>query len=278
MANSFVPSINYTEMVDRTWAKFDKTNVFKKAIEYQNGEYKIMKADLDGLGNYTREDGTGSGAYAEAYATQTWETVSADTIRSAQIKIDIFDNMEVQNKAFSEAVYNLGQKAAIEAMVRRHAAIANAVTPKEETIASAADLIASLRATVNAMDSAWVTGPKVLIIELSKLSAIEDLDSYKSKEVLSHFDEIIPVPASVLYDKITLANRGGWSVPEDAKAINYIAASKDAIVTGSYKNIDIFNPEVVQDFHGYKLNYVEYPLDAHVYDNKADGVIVSVEE
>ena len=284
MANSFNPAIDYKPIVDEYFEKYDLTNVFDKTAEYiGNGQYKILKITVGGLGSYTRNDGT-AGSVANSFAGNsvgtTWETITANVERSTSISVDKMDDLESLGKAFDGAIKQFLQKAVIERMARRHAAIAssNKVQKVEVTLTDATSTTTALRAASNYMDNKWVPeADRVLIIRKSLLNAYEDLNSYVSKMILGNFGTIIGVPDDVMNEKITLSATNGFSVDQDSRVIDFIVAQKDAVVTGNYWEAHYYDENQVTTFLGSLYNYFEKPLDAYIYDNKADGVYVALE-
>ena len=128
MANTFNPVIEYKDLIDRFYERYDLTDVFMKPEDYtSNGEYKVLKVDVGGLGNYTRAREQGQAvSYAANSIATSWETIQSDQERSTQILIDKADNLEVFSAAFDEAIYTFLQQAVVERMARRTAAIASA--------------------------------------------------------------------------------------------------------------------------------------------------------
>ena len=63
----------------------DETTVKKQG----NGEVKIAKLDMDGLGDFSRNTG-----YTQGNTTLAWETVKYDKERSQDLRIDRLDNDE----------------------------------------------------------------------------------------------------------------------------------------------------------------------------------------
>lgn len=281
MANTFNPVIEYKDLVDRFYERYDVTDVFVKPLDYtSNGEYKILKVSAGGLGNYTRHREVGQdNSYASNEITQGWETISADQERSTQIDIDKADNIEIFGAVFDEAIYSFLQNSVVERMARRHAAIASATGITKETVdvSTAEKTIAAFRHAANVMaDNHVPVQNRVTIVRHDILAALEDMDTYKSKAVLAELGDIIPVTADVLYDKITLSATNGYAKADDANDIAFMIVQKDAVVSGTTWEAMFYDEGTISTFRGSRYNYYEYPLNGYVYENKAKGVYVGI--
>lgn len=281
MANTFNPVIEYKDIIDRFYERYDVTDVFVKPLEYTtNGEYKILKVSAGGLGNYTRHRAVGQdSAYAANEITQGWETIRADQERSTQIDIDKADNLEVFSAVFDESIYSFLQQAVVERMARRTAAIASAsgITKETVNVSDAEHTLAALRNASNILFNNHVyENNRVTIIRNDIYAAIADLDTYKSKAVLAELGDIIPVTPDIMYDKITLSATNGYSKAEDANDIAFMIVQKDAVVSGTSWEAMFYDEGTISTFRGSRYNYYEYPLNGYVYENKAKGVYVGI--
>lgn len=83
--------------------------------------------------------------------------------------------------------------------------------------------------------------------------------------------KIIPVPANRFKTMIKLI-RGGYSWESGSKSINFIVCAKSAVYhIVKYDKVRVFEPGLVQDFDGYKVNVRVYH-DVFVPDNKRPAV------
>ncbi|MCR4661704.1 MAG: hypothetical protein K5765_06895 [Clostridia bacterium] len=86
---------------------------------------------------------------------------------------------------------------------------------------------------------------------------------------------IIPVPQNRFRTLIRLL-QGGYGWAADAKNINFIICNKKAIYhVVKYDKVRVFNPGVVQDFDGYKVNVRIYH-DVFVPDRKKAAIYACV--
>lgn len=279
MANTFNPVIMYKDIIDEYFKQNDRTDVFDKPENYENGEYKILKITAGGLGDYVRQRSQSQGvSYAANEIGNGWESIKADKERSTQILIDKADDLETFSAVFDGAIRQFLQKAVVEREARRHAAIAQStagITKVDVDVSTAEHTLAALREASNVLFNNHVPlERRVTIIRGDVYSAIADLDTYKSKAVLSELGQIIEVTPDTMYEDIVLSPTNGYEKAEGAKDIAFIIASKDSLVSGTHWDAQFFDEGQVQDYRGSKYNYYEQPLNAHVYDNKAKGVYV----
>jgi hypothetical protein len=282
MANTFNPVIEYKDIIDRFYERADKTNVFMAPEEYTtNGEYKILKVSVGGLGNYNRNRTNGQTvAYAGNSISTSWETIASDQQRSTQLFIDKADNLEAFSAAFDEAIFAFLQKAVVERMARRHAAIASStsgITKEVVDVSTAEKTVAALRHASDILfDNHVYEDNRVTLIRGDVYSALADMDTYKSKAVLAELGQIIPLTSDVMYDKIVLDPANGYAPADDANEIAFMIVQRDAVVSGTHWEANFFDEGQVQNFRGSLYNYFEDPLNGYVYENKAKGVYVGI--
>ena len=121
---------------------------------------------------------------------------------------------------------------------------------------------------------------RYLFITPTLKGMIEDLDTTKSKEVLSRFAGVVAVPQTRFYTAIKLNSGkdgeavGGYTKAEGAKDINFMVVHKAAVMQYN-KHIapKVVTPEANQQADAWKFGYRKYGL-ADVYENKVAGVYV----
>lgn len=279
--NNVELSTVYLPLLDEVYKNEVKTSVLdgdqatiKKG---QNGEIKVAKLDMDGLGDFDRNSG-----YTEGTTTLKWETIKYDKERSQKLRVDRLDNEEslgvMVAKLSSEF---LRTKVAPETDAARIAKIASVegISKKEETITTGDEMYKALRAGINNQDEAEVsTENRILFITPTGKALIDDLETYKSKSVMSRFSQVIEVPQTRMYTAITL-NTGeenyGYSKAEGASDINFMIVERSAAVTAMDQFIKYFTPDQDQDGDSHVFPYRNYNLYGHVYENKVAGVYVS---
>lgn len=242
-----------------------------------NGEIKVAKLDMDGLGDFSRNDG-----YTKGSTTFKWETVKYDKERSQDLRIDRLDNQEALGLPFAKLSGEFVRtKVVPETDAARIAKIASVegISEKEEALKDGAGVVTALRACTNKMDEDEVsTENRILFITPTLRGMIDDLDTTKSKKVLERFSTIIEVPQTRMYTAVTL-NDGktnyGYKKADGANDINFLCVEKTAVVTAMDQFIKYFTPDEDQNGDSNVFKYRNNNLYGHVYENKLAGVYCS---
>lgn len=242
-----------------------------------NGEIKVAKLDMDGLGDFSRNDG-----YTKGSTTFKWETVKYDKERSQDLRIDRLDNQEALGLPFAKLAGEFVRtKVVPETDAARIAKIASVegISEKEETLSDGAGVVSALRACTNKMDEDEVsTENRILFITPTLKGMVDDLDTTKSKKVLERFSTIIEVPQTRMYTAVTL-NDGksnyGYKKAAGASDINFLCVEKTAAVTAMDQFIKYFTPDEDQNGDSNVFKYRNNNLYGHVYENKLAGVYCS---
>lgn len=120
---------------------------------------------------------------------------------------------------------------------------------------------------------------RYLFITPTLRGLVEDLDTTKSKQVLSRFTQIISVPQSRFYTKIDMKDgstsgqeSGGYAKASDGVNINFMIIHKPAVIQYT-KHLDtkVILPEANQTANGYKFGYRMVGI-ADAYENKVAGI------
>lgn len=282
--NNIELSTVYLPLLDEVYKNEVKTSILdgdKTTVKKgQNGEIKIAKLDMDGLGDFDRNSG-----YTEGTSKLTWETIKYDKERSQKLKIDRLDNEESLGVAVAKLSSEfLRTKVAPETDAARIAKIAGTegISSVAETISTGDEMYKALRTGTNKMDEDEVsTENRILFITPTAKALIDDLETYKSKSVMSRFSNVIVVPQTRMYTAVTL-NTGeedyGYTKATDAKEINFMIVEKSAAVTAMEQYIKYFSPDQDQNGDSHVFPYRNYNLYGHVYENKLAGVYVSYKE
>lgn len=242
-----------------------------------NGEIKVAKLDMDGLGDFSRNDG-----YTKGSTTFRWETVKYDKERSQDLRIDRLDNQEALGLPFAKLSGEFVRtKVVPETDAARIAKIASleGISEKEESLKDGAGVVTALRACTNKMDEDEVsTENRILFITPTLRGMVDDLDTTKSKKVLERFSTIIEVPQTRMYTAVTL-NDGksnyGYKKAVGANDINFLCVEKTAVVTAMDQFIKYFTPDEDQNGDSNVFKYRNNNLYGHVYENKLAGVYCS---
>ena len=205
--NNIELSTVYLPILDEVYKEAAKTSALEgdeaTVKKGNNGEIKIAKLDMDGLGDFSRNDG-----YTKGSTSLSWETIRYDKERSQDLRIDRLDNDETVAEPFAKLAGEfIRTKVAPETDAARIAKIASTsgITSVAGTISTGAQVISALRSCANAMDELEVPRESRLLFIVPTLkSLIDDLDTTKSKEVMNRFSQIIEVPQTRMYTAITL--------------------------------------------------------------------------
>ncbi len=293
MANSIAKFKKYVPLLDEVYKQAALTSVLDSdaslAQEGANAnEIIIPKIDMDALGDYDRNSG-----YTNGDVTLTNETVKFNYERGRMFSVDAMDNEETAGIAYGKLASEfIRTKVAPEGDAFRFATyagtsgISKVATPA--TLSTGADVINALRAATNEMDEDEVTYERrYLFITPTLKGLIDDLDTTKSKEVLSRFEQVILVPQTRFYTAIDMLDgkssgetKGGYkrhakgSETGDTNGadINFMIIQKDAVMQYN-KHIapKVVTPEQNQTADAWKFGYRKYGL-ADVYENKVAGI------
>lgn len=197
----------YLPMLDELYKQECKTAILEgdeiTVKKGQNGEIKIAKLDMDGLGDFSRNSG-----YTKGSTSFVWETVKYDKERSQDLRIDRLDNDEALGMPFARLAGEfMRTKVAPETDAARIAKICSAtgISKKSESLTTGANVVTALRACTNKMDEDEVpTESRLLFITPTYKGMVDDLDTTKSKLVLNRFSSVIEVPQTRMISAITL--------------------------------------------------------------------------
>lgn len=279
--NNIEISTIYLPKLDQVYKNEAKTSILdgdettvQKGL---NGEIKVAKLDMDGLGDFDRSSG-----YTKGSTKFVWETVKYDKERSQDLRIDRLDNQEALGLPFAKLSSEFVRTKVIpETDAARIAKIASVegISEKEEALNDGASVVTALRACTNKMDEDEVsTENRILFITPTLKGMIDDLDTNKSKKVLERFSTVIEVPQTRMYTAVTL-NDGkenyGYKKAEGANDINFLCVEKSAAVTAMDQFIKYFTPDEDQIADDNVFKYRNNNLYGHVYENKLAGVYCS---
>ena len=282
---SIVLAKNYVSALDEVYRLNSLTSVLDGddglVKEGANaGEIMIPKMSLQGMASYSRSTG-----YVGGTVDIAWETVAADYERGRKFTVDVLDDAETRNVAFGKlAGQFIKHKVAPEIDAYRIAKIAStaSIGGTTGTLSSGADVVSALRTASNAMDEAEVPyEDRILFIVPTLKGLVDDLDTTKSRAALEAFSQIIKIPQTRMYTKITLYD-GTTDGQEDGgyvknstgggKDINFLAVHREAICQfHKHAAPKIIPPEMNADSDGYIYAYRLTSI-CKVYDNKLNGV------
>lgn len=283
MANKIDYATKYLPLLDEKYQVECKTSILDgdeaTVKKGSNGEIKVAKLDMDGLGDFDRASG-----YTKGSTQFVWETIKYDKERSQDLRIDRLDNQEALDLPFAKLSGEfMRTKVAPETDAARIAKIAGTegISKKEETLDTGEQVVAALRTCASKMDEDEVpTESRLLFITPTLRGMVDDLDTTKSKKVLDKFKKIIEVPQARMYTSITL-NTGeteyGFRKADGASNINFLCVEETAAVTAMDQYLKYFTPDEDQDGDSNVFKYRNNNLYGHCYENKLAGIYCSYE-
>ena len=292
MANSITLFKKYIDKLDEVYKQSAKTAVLDgdstlAQMGANTNEIIVPKISMDGLGDYSR-----NGGYVDGDVTLTNETVTFNYDRGRAFSVDAMDNEESAGIAFGKLASEfIRTKVVPEMDAFRFAQYAGTTGISKvsagATLSTGADVITALRAATTKMDEDEVPMEnRILFITPTLDGLIRDMDTTKSREVLSRFSQKILVPQSRFYTAITLYDGktdtsssdgvnqkvGGYVKATAGKDINFMVIHKPALLQYTKHTVSkVISPAENQMADAYKFPYRAYGL-ADVYENKVAGI------
>lgn len=250
-------------------------------------EMIIPVLSMQGLADYSRNSG-----YVDGDVSLTNETVKCNFDRGRMFTVDTMDNLESAGIAFGRLAGEfIRTKVVPEVDAFRFACYAGksgiSKVAAGATLATGEDILKAIRAANDQMDEDEVPQEgRYLYITPTLLGMVQDLDTTKSREVLSNFAKLVKVPQTRFYtaieqksgkvtgsgDSTVDETAGGYVKAAAAKDINFMIIHKAAVIQFP-KHIapKIITPEANQDADAYKFGYRNVGI-ADLYQNKLAGV------
>lgn len=286
MANSITAAKKYAKLLDEVYMNSALSGVLESDSTLSRAgananEIIIPKIDTDGLANYSRSSG-----YVGGDVSFTWETKQFNYERGRMFSVDAMDNEETQAQAFGRLAGEFIRTKAVpelDAFRFAYYASISGIAKKEEALTSGESIVSSLRAAATEMDEKQVPPTeRYLFITPTLRGMLEDMDTYKSKSVLSSFSKIISVPKTRFYTSVDLLDgtsdgekSGGFKKSDSASDINFMVIHKPAVIQFTKHAVPkIISPEANQDADAWKYGYRIYGI-ASYFANKLDGFYCS---
>lgn len=282
MANSIQVAQLFENLVDEGYrAKSRTARLFEQGLITPVGEgygkFKVMKVSTEGIGTYDKNLG-----YAKSGTTVSYEEITPDIDLSASITIDHFDNAETLNKALVYGYRDIQDKLIREVDAIRIASIvkgANTENIVQGTFETGNDVVKAIRAAIIKMDNKRVYDDKVLLATPAILGFLEDMDSYKSKQVLGNFVDVRKMEQDIFWTAIDVKDgRSGefnYTKNAEAKDINFMIVSKSAIDCSAKSRAKYISTQQSETLDADSMKLRFYALSAYVFDNKKDGIYVN---
>lgn len=289
MPNQIALAKEYINVLDEVYKKASVTaDLISDATMMRAGanvnEIVYPQIEVGGLGDYDRNSG-----YTSAGVKLQWKTAKFNYDRGAKLEVDVMDNQESMNLAFTRAGAELQRtKVAPEADAFTFATICGfeGITMTPENITEATAFLTALLAAKNKMDEDEVPEEgRILYATPTLLNGIMALDTTKSREVINAFAVKKSVPQSRFYTAIDLLDgkssgeeTGHFKKADAAKDINFMIVHKPAIIKfDKHVANDIIPASLNANADGDILKYRKYGL-VDFYKNKAAGFYVSHKE
>lgn len=273
MANTINLVTKFQPLLDEVYKNAALTgDLENSAVKFDGSKtVKVLKLTVPPLGSYTRNTG-----YTSGDVTADWEPFTLTQDRGTEFSVDAMDDEETLNMTFGNASSEFIRRSVVPQVdAYRFAAMAGAtgistVTGAALTTADAA--VKAINAAMVKMDEDEVTPEgRILYITPTLAGLIGELESYKSKQVMTRFAKIIQVPQTRFYTKIDV-DATGFKKNTDGKNINFMIVDPKAVfAVAKHKKLRVFDPDTNQKRDDYLFQYRLYH-DMFVYPQKAAGV------
>lgn len=287
MANTIALAKNYTSILDEVYCNASVTadltsdNTMVRAGANAN-EIIYPQISVTGLGDYSRNSG-----YTDGSVNLEWITAKFNYDRGTKISVDVMDNEESRDIAFTMAGSELMRtKVAPEADAFVFATLAGIESISKATPATYADATEFLTALIeakNKMDEDEVPEEgRILYATPTLMNGVMALDTTKSREILNSFTVKKKVPQSRFYTAIDLLDgkspgeeAGHYKKATEGKDINFMIVHKPAVIKFDKHTVsDIIpasaNPSADADIAKYR----KYGI-VDVFKNKVAGIYLS---
>ena len=234
--------------------------------------------------------------YVDGDVTLTNETVQCNFDRGRMFTVDNMDNQETANIAFGRLAGEfIRTKVVPELDAFRFAKYAGITGISKvaagATLSDGAAVITALRAAITKMDEDEIpTEQRYLYITPTLHGLVQDMDTTKSREVLTRFAKVVDVPQSRFYTAIAQKSgkiittgqgdgastvdetAGGYAKATGAKDINFMVIHKPAVIQFQKHVAPKFiSPDQNQTADAWKYGYRNVGI-ADAYENKVAGI------
>ena len=290
MANTIALAKNYTSILDEVYCNASVTadltsdNTMVRAGANAN-EIIYPQISVSGLGDYSRNSG-----YTNGSVNLEWKTAKFNYDRGTKISVDVMDNEESRDIAFTMAGAELMRtKVAPEADAFVFATLAGTAGISKATPATYADATEFLSALIeakNKMDEDEVPEEgRILYATPTLMNGVMALDTTKSREILNSFTVKKKVPQSRFYTAIDLLDgkspseeAGHYKKATEGKDINFMIVHKPAVIKFDKHTVsDIIPASANANADADISKYRKYGI-VDVYQNKVAGIYLSCKQ
>jgi len=292
MPNSIALAQKYLPMLDEVYKASAKAAILDATkVDIVGGNtVKVFKTSMDGMGNYSRNNG-----FVDGSVTGTWETLTLSKDRGRSFQIDRMDNEETLDMAFGTLAGEfIRTKVVPEVDAYTFAKMAGttsilAGTPADIVVGTT-DVPSLIEDAEKDMNEAEVPEEgRILFISETAYAGLKNKivrttmnGDQNVNRVVESFDNmrIIRVPQTRFYTAITLYDgttsgqeAGGYvGTATTGYKINFLIVHPSAVCK-VVKHVlpRIFTPDDNQKADAWKFDYRLYH-DMFVYDNKVKGI------
>jgi hypothetical protein len=244
-------------------------------------ELIIQKMSMDGLADYSR-----NGGYVAGSVNMTNETVKCNFDRGRMFSIDNMDNAETAGMAYGRLSAEFIRTKVVPELdafrFATYAGISGISTVAGAVLSTGETALAAIASAYDKMTNDEVPeSDRHLFITPVLRGLIRDLDTTKSKEIMSKFASVVSVPQSRFYTAIEQKDgstsgeeAGGFAKATGAANINFMIIHKPAVIQFE-KHIapKVVTPEMNQDADAWKFGYRNVGI-ADAYENKVAGIFL----
>ncbi len=264
------------QLLDKEYKAASKTavldgNVTSSTFDLKAGMVQIPKISLTGLGAYDKDNG-----YKKGGADYTFEPKKFDYDRGVMFSIDAVDDMDTLGQLLGNLSNELVRTKVVPEIdayrMATYAAAGASVTEGTE-YADGEAVRKAIADKWDAMTDAEVPEEgRYLFILPGLYGMLRDMDTTKSKDLISRFAGIQTMPQSRFYTAITLLDEDGYEKAEGAYDLNFLIVTKSATIQLDKRVVPkLITPEQNQDADAYKFGYRNVGI-ADVFDNKTAGI------
>lgn len=286
MPNTIALAKNYTNNLDEVYRMASVTadltsDPAMSGAGANANEIIYPQISVSGLGDYDRNSGYTTGA-----VDLKWQTATFNYDRGTKISVDVMDNEESRNLAFSMAGATLMRdKVAPEADAFTFASLASLedISKTTGTVENASQFLDALLTAWSQMDEDEVPQEnRILYATATLLNSVMSLDTTKSREILAKFAVKKVVPQARFYTTIDMLDGksageelGHYQKAEAGADINFMIIHKPAIIKFDKHAVSNIipassNPEADADI----IKYRKYGL-VDAYKNKRAGIYMN---
>lgn len=270
-------------------------------VKYSGGnEVKIPKMSVQGLGDYSRENGYTNGSVSLSY-----QTLAMTQDRGRKFILDAMDVDETNFVATASSIMGEFQRTRLVPEIDAYrisklATIAMSVsgdTQAEYGYTVSSDIISKIKKGIKIIRSAGYDGELDILATYDVIGAVEEAVlgkltamSFSQAGINTQVPQIdgcplIAVPSNRMYTAITLYDgktsgqeAGGYVKGSSAKDINFIITARTSpIAVTKQDTMRIFTPTTYQDANAWSMDYRRYH-DIWVMDNKKNSLFVNIKD